>query len=136
TVGSSIIGSGTTDSTGKFSVAVPIQKAGTIVLVAVGDSTVNISANTTVTVQDKTAPLAPSVNVMTDKTTAVTGTAEANTYVYVKVGSTIIGRGKTDGAGNYSVAIPVQKAGTKIRVVVRDSAVNFSPYTTVSVVSN
>ncbi|PGZ95539.1 hypothetical protein COE51_19770, partial [Bacillus pseudomycoides] len=68
----------------------------------VKDSAGNYSPYTTVTVQDKTAPLAPKVNAITDKNTEVTGTAEANTLVYVKVGSTIIGRGKTDATGKFS----------------------------------
>ncbi|PFN04203.1 Ig-like domain-containing protein, partial [Bacillus cereus] len=78
-------------------------------------------------------PLAPKVNALTSKDTVVTGTAEVNTLVYVKVGSTIIGRGKTDSAGKFSVAIPVQKAGTRIGVVVKDSAGNYSPYTVIMV---
>jgi hypothetical protein len=132
-VGSSTIGKGKTDTSGKFSIAVPVQKAGTIVRVLVRDSGGNNSPYTSVTVLDKTAPLAPKVNGITEKDTVVTGTAEANVTVYVKVGSTTIGKGKADTTGKFSVAVPVQKAGTQVRVIVRDSGGNNSPYTVILV---
>ncbi|WP_028401446.1 Ig-like domain-containing protein [Ectobacillus panaciterrae] len=126
--GTKLIGSTAADANGYFKAGIPVQKAGTQLKVAYKDKLNALSPSTTITVTDKTAPSAPKVNVITSKDKVVTGTAEANTLVYVKVGSTIIGRGKTDAAGKFSVAVPVQKAGTKVGVVVQDSAGNYSPY--------
>ncbi|PGZ95633.1 hypothetical protein COE51_19555, partial [Bacillus pseudomycoides] len=130
--GDKVLGTTVVKDDGTFSVSIDLQKAGTKLTVTATDAAGNTSEVKEVTVQDKTAPLAPKVNTITEKDTVVTGTAEANTLVYVKVGSTIIGRGKTDATGKFSVTIPVQKAGTKIGVVVKDSAGNYSPYTTVT----
>ncbi|UOY91147.1 SpoIID/LytB domain-containing protein [Ectobacillus sp. JY-23] len=134
-VGSTLLGRKTVDSAGRFSVPISVQKAGTKIRVVVRDSSGNYSPYTSVMVQDKTAPLAPKVNIITDQATTVTGTAEANATVYVKVGATILGRQKVNTAGAFSVSIPVQTAGIKVRVVVRDSSGNYSPYTTVTVQS-
>jgi hypothetical protein len=128
-VGSTTIGKRKADAIGKFSIAVPVQKAGTIVRVITRDSGGNNSPYTSVSVQDKTTPIAPKVNAITNRDTVVTGTAEANVTVYVKVGTTTIGKGKVDSTGKFSVAVPVQKAGTEVRVIVRDSGGNNSPYT-------
>ncbi|WP_257206825.1 Ig-like domain-containing protein [Bacillus pseudomycoides] len=57
----------------------------------------------------------------------ITGTTEPNTDVNVKVGSTLIGKGKANSKGQFSIKIPVQKMGTRVSVVVRDSAGNYSP---------
>ncbi|WP_210609215.1 Ig-like domain-containing protein [Priestia flexa] len=59
----------------------------------------------------------------------VTGTAEGNSLVYVKVGSTIIGRGKTDATGHFTVAVPAQTSGTKVSVVIKNSKGLYSSYT-------
>ncbi|MDM5154335.1 Ig-like domain-containing protein [Bacillus sp. DX1.1] len=132
-IGSTIIGRGKVNSQGAFSITVPAQKLGTKISVVVMDGAGNYSPYTTVTVQNKTAPLAPNVNKITAKDTAVIGTAKPNTNVYVKIGSTIIGRGKVNSQGAFSITIPAQKLGTKISVVVMDGAGNYSPYTTVTV---
>lgn len=50
-------------------------------------------------------------------------------FVFVKVGTTIIGRGKTDTAGNFSVVVPIQEESTKLGIIVRDGGGNYSPYT-------
>ena len=63
------------------------------------------SSATAVTVQDKTAPAAPKVNAVSDQDTKVTGTAEANATVTVKVGTTTVGMAKTGANGAFSVAI-------------------------------
>jgi hypothetical protein len=132
-IGSTIIGRGKTDFYGNFSVNIPMQAAGTDIRVVVRDRAGHYSSYTIVKVLDITAPLAPVVNGVTDVDTLVTGKAESATEVFVKVGTTIIGRGKSDLLGNFSAAIPNQSAGTKVRVVVRDGSSNYSPYTTIKV---
>jgi hypothetical protein len=75
---------------------------------------------------DITAPVTPTVDIVTDKTTEVTGITEANAEVTVKVGDIVIGSGKSDAEGKFSITIPVQPAGTTISVTARDEAGNES----------
>ncbi|MEH7415075.1 Ig-like domain-containing protein, partial [Neobacillus drentensis] len=131
--GETVLGTSTTTTEGNYSVTIPKQESGTKLSITATDRAENTSEAIVFTVKDVTAPLVPQVNVLTDKDTVVTGTGEANATVYVKVGSTIIGKGKVDTAGKFSVAVPLQKAGTRVSVTVRDSGGNYSPYTTVTV---
>jgi len=65
----------------------------------------------------KAAPVVPAVpkmNAVSDQSTSVTGTAEANTTVYGKIGSKTLGIGMANSKGTFSVKIPKQKAGTKV----------------------
>ncbi|MFE4351657.1 Ig-like domain-containing protein [Peribacillus butanolivorans] len=75
---------------------------------------------------DIAAPTAPSVNEVTDKTTNVTGIAEAGSTLSVKAGTKGIGTTKASTAGTYTVSIPKQKAGTKVTVTATDDAGNTS----------
>ncbi|MCP1450442.1 Ig-like domain-containing protein [Priestia megaterium] len=120
-------------SDGTYSVTIDKQKAGTVLSVTARDSSNNTSTPTSVTVQDKTAPLQATVNPVTTNDTKVTGKAEPKTLVFVKVGATIIGKNQTDEKGSFAVAIPKQKAKTKVNVVLKDGAGNYSPYTHVVV---
>ncbi|MGW9018381.1 Ig-like domain-containing protein [Priestia megaterium] len=132
-VGAKVIGSGKIDKNGKYSVKISKQKAGTKVAVSAKDNAGNESKPTVVTVQDKTAPASPKVNTVSDQSTTVTGTAEANASVSVKVGTKVIGSGKVDKNGKYSVKISKQKAGTKVAVSAKDNAGNESKPTVVTV---
>ncbi|MEO2223839.1 Ig-like domain-containing protein [Priestia megaterium] len=120
-------------SDGTYSVTIDKQKAGTVLSVTARDSSNNTSTPTNVTVQDKTAPLQAKVNPVTTNDTKVTGKAEPKTLVFVKVGATIIGKNQTDEKGSFAVVIPKQKAKTKVNVVLKDGAGNYSPYTHVVV---
>ncbi|MGG4019748.1 Ig-like domain-containing protein [Priestia megaterium] len=132
-VGTKVIGSGKANSKGSFSIKISKQKAGTNVTVSAKDSAGNESKPTMVTVQDKTAPASPKVNTVSDQSTTVTGTTEANASVSVKVGTKVIGSGKVDKNGKYSVKISKQKAGTKVAVSAKDNAGNESKPTMVTV---
>ncbi|PEZ12518.1 hypothetical protein CN330_10290 [Priestia megaterium] len=120
-------------SDGTYSVIINKQKAGTVLSVTARDSSNNTSTPTSVTVQDKTAPLQATVNPVTTNDTKVTGKAEPKTLVFVKVGATIIGKNQTDEKGSFAVAIPKQQAKTKVNIVLKDGAGNYSPYTHVVV---
>jgi SpoIID/LytB domain protein len=133
-VGSLVIGKGSPDSQGNFFIEIPVQQLGTVLRIVVRDGAGNFSPYTNVTVVEKTVPFAPKVNMVTDKSTMVTGTAEPDSTVYVKAGQTIIRFGKSDLQGNYSVEIPVQVTGTKLGVLVSDEAGNYSPVTNVTVI--
>lgn len=125
--GQKLIGRAVADANGNFKVKIAAQKAGTQLTVTFKDTLNMLSPSTIMKVLDKTAPAAPKVNDITDKSTAVTGTAEAGADVYVKTGTKTIGKGKTTGAGKFSIAVSRQKAGTKVSIVVRDGAGNNSP---------
>jgi SpoIID/LytB domain protein len=131
--GEEVIGTGKADAQGTYSITIPVQATGTKLGVVVSDEAGNLSPYTYTTVIEKTAPFAPKVNEVNNQATTVTGTTEANSVVYVKVGSVVIGKGKSKADGSIAIKIPVQEAGTVLRVVVRDGEGNFSPYSLTTV---
>jgi uncharacterized repeat protein (TIGR02543 family) len=82
---------------------------------------------------DKTAPIAPTVDTVTSKTTEVTGTAEANSTIVIKEGTKTMGIGKTDQDGKFTISIEKQKKGTNLYVTAKDQAGNVSTATKVTV---
>ncbi|MBD8013380.1 Ig-like domain-containing protein [Planococcus wigleyi] len=127
------IGKATANSDGSFAVTIAKQKAGTKLSVTAADASGNISAAKQVTVVDATAPAAPTVDPVTDKSTAVTGTGEVNASISVKAGDNELGSAKVAADGKFKVAISAQKAGTKIQVTATDAAGNKSTVKEVSV---
>ncbi|MEH7085430.1 Ig-like domain-containing protein [Neobacillus drentensis] len=124
---------GTTGVDGKFKVTIPMQKAGTELVINVIDKAGNISEEVTTVVKDGTAPVKPVVNEVTDKDTSVIGKAEAGSKVEVKVNDSVIGTGAAGEDGQYKVTIPTQKAGTELVISATDKAGNVSETTTVVV---
>ncbi|MED4230128.1 Ig-like domain-containing protein [Priestia megaterium] len=124
--GNTSIGNGVANENGSFTVSIAKQKAGSKLAVTAKDAHENTSGEAQVIVQDKTAPAAPKVNAVSDSSTAVTGTTESNATVYVKAGSKVVGKSKATSKGTFSVKIPKQKAGTKLSIVVQDTANNTS----------
>ena len=131
--GKKLLGSGTADKKGKFSIKIKLQKAGTVLAVTAADQAGNVSKSKTVKVLDKTAPKAPSVNAVKKTATKVTGKAEAGSKVYVKVGKKVIGSATVSKKGTYSVKIKKQKAGTKVAVYAKDQGGNTGKTKTVTV---
>lgn len=82
---------------------------------------------------DTTAPVAPTVDAVTDQATTVTGTAEANSTVEVKANNTSLGTATADATGKFSVAITAQAVGTALSVTATDAAGNVSTAQTVTV---
>lgn len=82
---------------------------------------------------DRTAPNKPVVNAVNSEDTVVTGQAEANSLIRVKAGTNVIGSGRADQAGNFSVSIPKQSKDTLLTVSATDSAGNESEGTTIQV---
>lgn len=66
------------------------------------------------------------VNEVSDKDKLVTGDAEANSKVTIKVGKVIIASGTVNTSETFSLPIKVQKAGTILEVTVTDQAGNES----------
>ncbi|WP_176344457.1 Ig-like domain-containing protein [Priestia aryabhattai] len=130
--GSTLLGRSTVSSQGTYSVSIQPQAAKTKVGVVVKDS-VGYSAYTYKTVVQKVIkPEAPTINKIYDQDTSVSGTAEANSIVYVKKGSTVLGRGVATKQGTYSIGIASQPAPTKLGVTVKNSA-GYSGYTYMTV---
>ena len=125
-VGSKTLGTATSDSKGNYTVKIKQQKAGTSLSVTATDRAGNTSKAKTIKVADKTAPSAPSVNAVSDKSTAVTGKTEAGATVTVKADSKTLGTATANSKGNYTIKIKKQKAGTSLSVTARDKAGNIS----------
>ncbi|ANU17866.1 hypothetical protein BBI11_12855 [Planococcus maritimus] len=125
---------GTVDEDGDFSVDIPEQEAGTEITVTLEDDDGNVSDETVVTVDDTTAPDAPSLKQVTNKSTSISGKAEAGSTVVIKNGSTEIARGKAGTDGRFKLDIEPQAAGTVLTAVAIDAAGNKSDRTKTTVV--
>ncbi|MEY8192157.1 Ig-like domain-containing protein [Peribacillus simplex] len=134
--GSKVLGSAKATSKGTFSVKITVQKAGTKLTSTAKDSAGNVSSGTTVTVVDVIAPSKPTVNKVDDNDKVVTGKAEANSTVTVKVGSKSLGSAKASSKGSYSVKIKAQKKGTTLSITAKDKAGNTSSKATTKVVKH
>ena len=134
--GTKVLGTAKAASTGAFSVKIAVQKAGAKLTVRAKDSAGNVSSSASVTVVDVIAPNKPTVNKVDDNDRKVTGKAEANSRVTVKVGSKSLGSANADSKGNYSVKIKAQKKGTTLAVTAKDKAGNKSQKKTIKVVKH
>lgn len=132
--GSTVLGTAKANSSGNYSLPIAVQSAGTKLTVTAKDAAGNVSVATTVTVVDVIAPGKPKVNKVDDNDLKVTGKAEANSTVTVKVGSKVLGTAKADSKGNFTVKIKAQKKATTIAVTAKDAAGNTSQATTLKVV--
>lgn len=129
----STIAEGTSMANGSFEFPIPAQMAGTILNITAIDSFNRISAETTLTVKDETAPDAPTIQQIDDQSIEVKGTAEANATITAKANGTILGSGTADENGHYQFAINVLAAGTVVEVTAADAAGNVSQPATVTV---
>ncbi len=125
-VNGSVIGTGTAGTDSEFSINIPVQKAGTELVVTATDKAGNVSSETMVVVQDVTAPAKPVVNTVTNESNLVTGTSEPASKVEVKMNGSIIGTGTAGTDSKFSITIPVQEAGTELVVTATDQAGNMS----------
>ncbi|HCR3429892.1 TPA: cell surface protein [Enterococcus faecalis] len=116
--GGTVIGTGTADGTGAFTVTVPAGEAGaneTLTAVAKNASGTESTPTTFQTPADEATVTAPTITGVTGNSTAgyeVKGTADANTTVEIRnAGGTLIGTGSADGTGAFTVTIPAGEAG-------------------------
>ncbi|MEH7094876.1 Ig-like domain-containing protein [Neobacillus vireti] len=131
--GTSQIAIAVADANGSFKAGIAPQKAGSTLTVSYEDKQNAQSFFTTITVTDKTAPSAPVVNTVTNKSTEITGKTES----YAILTATIAGKAYSIQAnlyGNYKLAIPIQNAGMTISVKAKDRAGNVSAARTTTVV--
>ena len=116
--GGSVIGTGTADGAGAFTVTIPAGEAGaneTLTAVAKNASGTESTPTTFQTPADEATVTAPTITGVTGNSTAgyeVKGTADANATVEIRnAGGTVIGTGTADGTGAFTVTIPVGEAG-------------------------
>ncbi|MBC1406004.1 cell wall-associated (serine) protease, partial [Listeria welshimeri] len=113
-VGSTKIGTGTADSNGNYTIAIPAQVKGTTVTAT--DDTTGLSGSAIVTqaIIDPTT-----IGDVYTTSTAVSGKAEPNADVVIKnSANTIIATGKSDSEGNYNLPIAPQAFDDTITVTV------------------
>ena len=116
--GGAVIGTGTADGTGAFTVTVPAGEAGaneTLTAVAKNASGTESTPTTFQTPADEATVTAPTITGVTGNSTAgyeIKGTADANATVEIRnAGGTVIGTGTADGTGAFTVTIPAGEAG-------------------------
>lgn len=85
---------------------------------------------------DITAPAAPIVNKVTKQTTTVTGTAEANSTITIKKGTTTLSTTVTTAGGNFAATISKQSKDTVLSITAKDADGNISTATKVTVTNN
>jgi large repetitive protein len=122
-----VLGEAATGSDGKFSISIPKQKVGSRLYVYTQNST-SYYRGQYVTVEDKTPPLTPVVNTVTEKDGYVSGKAEFNSTIVVTKDGKEIGSGVTNSSGQFRVEIENKLAkGTRLSVYAKDAAGNKSP---------
>ena len=116
--GGAVIGTGTADGTGAFTVTISAGEAGaneTLTAVAKNASGTESTPTTFQTPADEATVTAPTITGVTGNSTAgyeIKGTADANATVEIRnAGGTVIGTGTADGTGAFTVTIPAGEAG-------------------------
>uniref|UniRef100_UPI0022E3A064 Ig-like domain-containing protein n=1 Tax=Lactococcus formosensis TaxID=1281486 RepID=UPI0022E3A064 len=132
---SAVIGTGTADASGNYSVTLPASVGSNANITATAtDAAGNVSAPTagkTPADADTTAPEAPVITGITGNSTdgyTVTGTAEAGTKIEIKDSTgAVIGSATADASGNYSVTLPASVGpNANITATATDAAGNVS----------
>jgi hypothetical protein len=118
--GNTVISSKKADYDGNFNISVGKQVVGTRLTVYAEDSSGNKSDEVIVTVE-KAPPATPTVKPITDQTVVVKGTSDPNSVVYIKNGSSLIGKGTTKTNGTFEISIPKQRAGSELIVYAENS---------------
>jgi uncharacterized protein (DUF736 family) len=130
-VGNKQIGTAKADKNGYYSIKIEAQKVSTKVSVVSVDGSKNKSAARVNTVA--LIPGQPSVNEVNNKSTIVSGKTIGSGTVTVKVNNKTY-TGKSNSKGAFSIKIPVQSAGTKVYVNVKNGYGYSSSTKTITVV--
>jgi hypothetical protein len=131
-VGEQEIASGTADATGKFSIKIPKQNAGTTLKLQSTHPN-GISKFVNATVKDGIPPEKPTVNQVKNKDTTVTGEAENFSEVVVSVREQVLSTDTTSKNGSFAVEITPQPVGTILTIYVKDGASNKSEAVSITV---
>uniref|UniRef100_UPI001F58FB1C Ig-like domain-containing protein n=1 Tax=Enterococcus faecalis TaxID=1351 RepID=UPI001F58FB1C len=113
-VGDKVIAEGKIGSDGKYSLTIKEQAAGTVVQAIVTKDGLTSEASTTVI---KGALVQTTISNIDTTMTSVSGKAEPNATIQIKVGGKVIAEGKVGSDGLYSLTIPKQSAGTVVQAV-------------------
>ncbi|WP_159457889.1 MULTISPECIES: immunoglobulin-like domain-containing protein [unclassified Listeria] len=113
-VNGEVIGTGNSDSEGKYNLVIPRQVIGTEVTVEAVAKGKTSSASTNV--QQGRVLAETTIDDVTNKSTVVSGTAEPNATIEAKVGAEVIATGTVNADGQYSLTIPAQKVGVVVTV--------------------
>jgi len=126
--GATVLGTGTVQPDGDYSVTIPAQTNGEDLTVTLTDAAGNESLPASTTAPDLTPPAAPTADIDEATGTTVTGAGESNATVtvYGPDGTTVLGTGTVQPDGNYSVTIPAQTNGEELTVTLTDAAGNES----------
>ncbi|WP_423190379.1 Ig-like domain-containing protein [Alkalibacterium sp. f15] len=122
------------DDEGLYTVEIPKQLAGTALTITATDEAGNVSEELTVEVTDRTPPEMPTADEVSDRSTEVTGLAEAASTVTV-ANDTETFTSIADAEGLYTVEIPKQNAETVLMITATDEAGNVSEELSVTVAS-
>ncbi|EUJ31274.1 fibronectin type III domain-containing protein [Listeria floridensis FSL S10-1187] len=132
------IAEGNADASGKFSLIISAQKAGTILSVTATDAAGNTSEAKTTTVSSA-ALAAPVVKPVGDSDMFVEGTATPGALVELIIphesGGYLAFEGTADSDGKFKIAISKQKVGTVISAVAKKGTLT-SPKSTLTVTDN
>ncbi|MDN3202379.1 Ig-like domain-containing protein, partial [Enterococcus faecalis] len=113
-VGNKVIAEGKIGSDGKYSLTIKEQAAGKVVQAIVTKDGLISEASTTVI---KGALVQTTISNIDTTMTSVSGKAEPNATIQLKVGDKVIAAGKVGSDGLYSLTIPKQSAGTVVQAV-------------------
>jgi len=125
-VGTNVIGQGTTNGEGKFTVTIPKQPASTKLKVTAIDTAGNRSQESEMIVSDATAPVLSKVSAITNSSTEITGVTEVGATVVLMKGTTKLGQAQADSAGVFKITFLAQSAQTELKLVATDKALNSS----------
>ncbi|UYT10305.1 Ig-like domain-containing protein [Lactococcus garvieae] len=109
-----VLGDGISNQSGDFNIKIPVQLAGTKLIVTPSNR-FGIGESKTVVV-DLTAPDVPIVNPVSTTDEVVSGQGKVGATAKVRVDGATIGEGIVDQEGNFEVKIPKQKFGTVLEV--------------------
>ena len=122
-----VLGTGVVGAGGTFSVTLgSAQLDGQVLTVRLTDAANNVSAATSLTAPDTTAPAAPTGVLVNASGTLVTGTGVAGSTVKVLLGTTVLGTGTVAANGSFSVAIAAQVDSQVLTVTQADPSGNVS----------
>lgn len=107
-----VIGSGIVDSEGNYSLTIPKQTEGTTVTAQATFG--NLTSNLASTVVTRASIAETTIHELNTNSTVVTGNAEPNATIDIKVGSNVIASGRVGNDGFYSVGISKQANGTQV----------------------
>ncbi|MBC1284296.1 autolysin modifier protein [Listeria booriae] len=122
---------GTVATDGTYTITIPAQPKDTVITAkqTLANRT-SSSVNTTVTAGQSIAQT--TIGALTTTSTAVTGTAEPNANIAIKVGTTTIASGVVGSDGKYSLLIQPQAAQTVVTATVSKEGLSSSASTTVT----